>query len=126
MHACGSTDLDPAGCECLVWTVQVWQSVEQQRGPITACIDALAEGLQRAEQTYSQEMQATLQDMVAVMCDIAHLDEGRIQRLTEQESATLNLQVLENRYIRSGCAVIDSHPRKVSNWAQCCVAWLTH
>jgi hypothetical protein len=77
--------------------VQVWQSVEQQRGVITACIDALAAGLQRAEQAFSQQVQAALQDMVAVMCDIAHLDEGRIQRLTEQESAALNLQLLENR-----------------------------
>lgn len=77
--------------------MQVWQSVEQQRSPITACIDALAAGLHSAEQAFSQEVQAALQGMVASMCDIAHLDEGRIQRLTEQETATLNLQLLENR-----------------------------
>lgn len=81
----------------LTCPAQVWHSVEQQRGPITACIDALAGGLQRAEQAFSQEVQAALQVMVADMCDVAHLDEGRIQRLTEQESGALNLQLLDNR-----------------------------
>lgn len=79
------------------WCLQVWHSVEQQRGSITAGIDALAAGLHGAEQTFSREVQGALQEMVSAMCDIAHLDEGRIQRLTEQEAATLNLQLLDNR-----------------------------
>lgn len=81
----------------LTCPTQVWHSVEQQRGTITACTDALATGLQCAEQAFSQEVQAALQVMVADMCDVAHLDEGRIQRLTEQESGALNLQLLDNR-----------------------------
>lgn len=72
--------------------------MEQQGGIIAACIDELATGLQSAEQAFRQQVQAALAAAVSALCDIAHLDEGRIQRLTEQEAATLNLQVLENRW----------------------------
>jgi hypothetical protein len=77
--------------------LQVWSSVEEQQGPFAKCIDALAAGLCSAEEALKQQVQAALQEMVAAMHDIAHLDEGRVQRLTEQEAEALNLQVLDNR-----------------------------
>lgn len=72
--------------------------MEQKRAQLTEGIDALADGLKSAEETFKQDVQSALQDMVAAMSDIAHLDEGRVQRITEQEAAALNQQLLENRY----------------------------
>jgi uncharacterized protein YciW len=77
----------------------------------------MATGLQSAEQAFCQQVQAALAAAVSALCDIAHLDEGRIQRLTEQEAATLNLQVLDNRYadtLRQACSQLMSLPGTTS------------
>jgi hypothetical protein len=42
-------------------------------------------------------MEAALAAMLADMSEIAHLDEGRLQRLVEQEALALNKLLLHNR-----------------------------
>lgn len=99
----------------------MWQCVEQRRGSLTACIDALAAGLSAAEEGLSQAVTGALQDMVAAMADIAHLDEGRIQRITEAETAALNMQVLENRCEGSNTGsrcVVSCHTGMSFKWAR--------
>lgn len=111
-----ATDCCPFTVVLVWWWVQVWRSVEQKRAQLTEGIDALADGLKCAEEAFKQDVQSALQDMVAAMSDIAHLDEGRVQRITEQEAAALNQQLLENRY-----AVLcrSCHHTRLQQQAEC-------
>jgi hypothetical protein len=78
---------------------QVWAAVEAQQPAIAAAIDGLGAELRAAAAAYQDSVRHHLQSLVAAMADIAHLDEGRQQRLTEQEAAALNQQLLENRCV---------------------------
>lgn len=75
----------------------MWDSVAQRCATTAGCIDALGANRQAAEAELLGSCQTDLQSMVLEMCEIAHLDEGRIQRLLEQEAMTLNMEVLDNR-----------------------------
>jgi hypothetical protein len=103
---------------------QVWQGVEAQRAPVTACIDALAAELEAAEAALTRSMQGALQEATAVMADIAHLDEGRLQRLVEQEATAFNMQLLDNRWagMRAGQGSSDGlhvHGSSRRTWCVC-------
>jgi hypothetical protein len=79
--------------ECL----QLWDSVEQRCKSTAGHIDALAADFRAAECSLRSAAEAALAAMLADMSDIAHLDEGRLQRLVEQEALALNKLLLDNR-----------------------------
>lgn len=81
----------------MVCKLQVWENILQRRTSTAGLVDGLAADFKAAEATLRQAMESALHAMLADMTDIAHLDEGRVQRLVEQEAIQLNKLVLGNR-----------------------------
>eukprot|EP00879_Flechtneria_rotunda_P019320 GHRR01020292.1.p1 GENE.GHRR01020292.1~~GHRR01020292.1.p1 ORF type:complete len:636 (+),score=277.52 GHRR01020292.1:2203-4110(+) len=78
---------------------QVWEDVAQRRASITGWLNDLAASFSAAEASFRQSIEAALQLMVADMSEIAHIDEGRLHRLTEEEVLALNMLILDNRQV---------------------------
>lgn len=93
----------------------MWDVIEQHCAAAPKWLNELAAEFQAAETSLQHSVQQALQRMVVDACEIAHLDEGRLQRLVEEEALALNVLILQNRYVATSRGLTS-----IRKQLQCC------
>ena len=74
----------------------MWETVAQCLPTRASAVDALHAALKRGESDRTRVMGDVLLTLVRNMTDIAHISEGEVERLMEQEALELNCSMLAN------------------------------